>query len=251
MITKALLWLQWAIKRLTAWRHHGRGLPQLTTDGFENPELTGYPNNHNYLVDDGRLIPNFNLFWRWKILSKLYSEPMGSLLDVGSCKGWFVFDAVTRGRCTKAVGIDIFEPFIELAEKVRINQGIETAKFHTVFIRDVCNNPEKYGAPFKNILIINTYHYLFWGSNLSSERFESHEEAMAGLERICADRIIFANPLSLADAPRETNDIASAEPERQLEYTPEKFLHAASKHFFIEDHGTIGKRNLLVLKRRN
>ncbi|MEX0943434.1 MAG: class I SAM-dependent methyltransferase [Pseudomonadales bacterium] len=249
MRSKALLWLEWASKRLGHWRLHNRGQPQLDTDGFDNSDLRGYPNNHNYVIDDDRMIPGFDLYFRSQILSSLYTDPLGSLLDIGSCKGWFVLDAAVKSGCEHAVGIDVHEPYVSLAEKVRKFRGIENVAFHAVFLRELFKDPAQFGAPFKNVLIINTYHYLFWGSVLSSTRFDSHDEIIEGLARICSDRVIFANPLALPDSPRETRTIAATEPERAAQYTVDGFLKAASKYFRIEDRGNIGKRNLLVLNR--
>lgn len=246
-VSRSLLWLKWARKRLGPWLRHGRGVPDPARDGFSNADLCGYPNNHNYVIDDGRVIPSFDLFWRSSILSTLYTDPIESLLDIGSCKGWFVLDAASRSATNRAVGIDIYPPFVELAKKVADFRGCEGAVFHTAFLRELFTHPEKFGAPFRNILIINTYHYLFWGSNLSPERFGNHEEIIAGLAGICSDRVIFANPLSVADVPGETRRIAVSDPERGKDYTPDAFLAAAAKHFEVENHGTIGKRNLLVL----
>ncbi|MCB1692037.1 MAG: class I SAM-dependent methyltransferase [Pseudomonadales bacterium] len=251
IINKAVTWVQYqflvAFGRL---RGHGRGEPSPAADGFSNDDLRGYPNNHNYRIDDGRLIPNFNLFWRAARLQPLYTKEVGSLLDIGSARGWFVLEAARTPGCRLAVGIDIFEPWIELSRKVAKKLACDNARFHYGFLTDLAGDPDTLGAPFDNILIINTYHYLFWGSGLSDKRFDDHDAAIAALARICSGRVIFANPLDLPDVPRETRDIAALEPERAKTYTTEAFTRAARRHFDVEPHGTIGKRTLLVLKKR-
>lgn len=249
MKSKALLWLEWAAARFGAQRPHHCGLPRRDPDGFDNTDLRGYPNNHNYIIDDGRMIPSFDLYYRSYILSSLYTDPLGSLLDIGSCKGWFVLEAAARADCDHAVGIDVHEPYVTLAERVGRFHHIDKVSFHAVFLREVFEDPARFSAPFKNILIINTYHYLFWGSVLSNQRFDSHTEIIEGLASICSDRVIFANPLTLSDSPRETRRFAADEPARAAQYTVDAFLAAASKYFRIEDHGSIGKRSLLVLHR--
>ncbi|HKI75261.1 MAG TPA: class I SAM-dependent methyltransferase [Pseudomonadales bacterium] len=231
-------------------RRRGLQLPETDADGFTNADLEGYPNNHNYVVDDGRLIPGFNLYWRSQILAALYSAPLGSLLDVGSARGWFVLAAAGRPDCNRALGIDIYSPWIELASKVAAKLSIERASFRTVFLRELFEHPETYGAPFDNILIVNTYHYLFWGSGMSPDRFGSHEEILEGLGRICSNRVIFANPLEIPDMPRETRKLAAGQSDRLNDYTTESFLATARNYFDVEPRGAIGKRRLLILHRR-
>lgn len=245
---KFFAFLVWMAKRLGPLRLHGHGLPEMTIDGFSNQDLIGYPNNQNYIVDDGRLIPHFNLYWRWQILSQLYSEPVETLLDIGSAKGWFVLDAVQRADCERALGIDVYEPWVDLSNRVATKLHHSNATFRLAFLRDVFNRPEAFGAPFKNVLIVNAYHYLFWGSGISPSHFTSHAEILEGLYRITTDRVIFANPLEMMRVPKETRKIAAADPGRRIQYTSEHFLAAAAKYFDVTNHRSLGNRRLLVLR---
>lgn len=129
---------------------------------------------------------------------------------------------------------------------------VERASFHFATLKDVVEDPGRFGAPFQTVLIINCYHYLFWGSLLSPERFSDHDEILGGLARITTDSVIFSNPLVLGDCPESTREIAAREPDRAAEYTPERFNAAARHYFDIEEHGRITKRRpLRVLRVRN
>lgn len=248
--SKLLAYPHWLAERLGPLRAHGVNLPDKTANGFDNDDLLGYPSNHIYKIDDGRLLPTFDLYWRSRILDRLYSRPLESLLDIGSCKGWFVLRAAQRADCERAVGIDIYDPWINLSSLAASWLELGNATFHLAFLQKVFDEPGKFGAPFRNVLAINAYHYLYWGSGMYPGHFSGHTEILAGLHRICDDRIIFANPLEVRDAPRETQRYAANEPERAALYTTSRFLGAAASFFHVERHGKIGKRELMVLRRK-
>jgi len=252
LAAKSLSALRYGARRLGPWRRAGRGHPDAQSDGFTNADLQGYPNNHNFQIDDGRAIPSFQLYWRWRALAQLYPRPLESLLDVGCCRGWFVLEAASRPTCKRAVGIDVYEPFLEIARKAAAFLGAaERTAFHSATLKQVIAEPERYGAPFQTVLVINCYHYLYWGSLLSPERFSGHEEILEGLARITSGVVIFSNPLVLDDCPESTREIAQNEPERAREYTPERFAEVASRFFTIESHGYLNKhRRLEVLRAR-
>lgn len=239
----------WLMYRLGPMRRRGI-VPVPEKDGFSNADLLGYPSNHNYVIDDGRLIPTFDLYWRTRLIESLYSNPVDSLLDIGSARGWFVLRAAQRADCTRAVGIDVNPPWIALSKKIAASLEIPGATFHDAFLKDVFDRPDDFGAPFRNVLIINTYHYLFWGSGISERHFTGHEEILEGLHRICSGRVLFANPLEMTNVPNETRRIAAAQGGRAGEYTTARFKEAAGPLFDVEDRGRIAARRLLVLHRR-
>jgi hypothetical protein len=73
----------------------------LTRSGAEevrlNVALHGYPSNHTYAVRDGQLRPGRDLRKRWEVIAPLIPRPVASMLDVGSCKGFFAL-RVARER---------------------------------------------------------------------------------------------------------------------------------------------------------
>jgi len=78
-----------------------------------------YPNNHNYLFKSDRPIPKRQLKARYKKIRKLYPKNFESLLDLSSCKGFFVFAAETYQNAERSLGIDICEKDIETANSIK------------------------------------------------------------------------------------------------------------------------------------
>ncbi len=219
------------------------------TPDSSNRELIGYPNNHNYRIRNGEIIPTFDLFCRWRLISSLYPKKVESFLDLGSCKGFFVMDAASRPSCRNAVGIDVHEPFIAVAGKVKSLLGIENAHFRLAYFDQITKDPMSFGAPFQTILIINTYHYLFYGSAMDSYASRSHRKILSELARICSDRIVFSNPLEINDCPGQIRRNFGSAPDR-AKYTEERFLSVAAEMFSIEKKGWLGKRPLYLLRKK-
>jgi hypothetical protein len=216
---------------------------------FRNQELTGYPNNHNYRVLNGEIVPSFNLYCRWRVLSALYPQELQSILDLGSCKGFFVMEAASRPSCRKAIGIDIHQPYILLANKVKALIRLDKADFRVCQLNNIIEDPNSFGTPFQTILIINTYHYMFWGSNINQHASYSHSKILSHLAQICSDRIIFSNPLEINDCPGLVQR-TSEDHHSRIEYTRERFLAAASDLFTVEEKGWLGKRILYLLQKK-
>jgi hypothetical protein len=54
-----------------------------------NRALLGYPSNHNYFIYNRRIFPKFQLFERFQLVTSLFPEKLKSLLDIGSCRGFY------------------------------------------------------------------------------------------------------------------------------------------------------------------
>ena len=99
-------------------------------------------------------------------------------------------------------------------------------------------------------MLINTYHYLYWGSGLVDKSFNSHDQILETLSKVCKRKLIFSNPLEVHHA---TGEIKKRAEGKSHDYTTEAFLNAAKKHFKIHRAGSLGqtrKRPLLILEKK-
>ncbi len=214
-----------------------------------NAELGGYPRNHNYRIGGRALLPGFSLYHRWRMLSALCPEPLESLLDIGSSKGFFVLAAALEPGCRAAAGIDLHAPFIDVSERVAEAMGVERAKFFLAALDAVAANPARYGGPFQTVLLINTYHYLYWGSTYAEKSFGRHDEILGHLAALCTGRVIFSSPLEVDACPGDVRRRAR-EAGTGHDYTQRAFYEAAGRFFGVAPAGVLGRRPVLVLNRR-
>ncbi|HZZ43191.1 MAG TPA: class I SAM-dependent methyltransferase [Tepidisphaeraceae bacterium] len=215
-----------------------------------NRELRGYPRNHDYQVVESMPVPGRKLHSRWKRIAGLYPERLTSLLDVGCCKGYFVLEAARRESCERAVGIDVYEPFVALSREVARQVKEPKAGYYTASLDGFVADPVLKGmGPFQTVLLLNVYHYLYAGSELSPLAYRAHRPILALLHELCSDRVIFSSPLELADCPEQVRENC-----RGLgigeSYTRKDFMEAAEEFFRVEEQGVWGRRPLLVLYRR-
>jgi hypothetical protein len=213
-----------------------------------NKALRGYPENHTYKIRGGRLAPCMNLHMRWGIISALLPSPLTSLLDIGSSKGFFVLTAARQESCVRAVGIDVYEPFIKTSNEVRDFLGQRNASFHLAGLREVAENPGAFGGPFQTVTLLNVYHYLYWGSGLDSTACRDHTELFSRLAKVCTHRLIFSSPLEIPDCPSEIKRFADAQGGGE-DYTVEKFLAAARKFFEVREVGRSGRRPVYSMEK--
>lgn len=220
-------------------------LPWRSAERPDGAELGGYPGNHALIDRGASLIPGFQLFRRWRRLSALYPPGPSSLLDIGCSRGYFVLEAAARQGCARAVGLDLDPGFIATGQALKRALGLEAARF--VRGRFFELPAELTGEDFELLLVINCYHYLFWGELPTGVERRGHRwilDVLAGLGR----EVLFSNPLELGDCPRGIR-AHGAEPGAEL-YTAAAFREAAAERFVIEEAGRFGKRALVRLRRR-
>jgi hypothetical protein len=215
-----------------------------------DPDLQSYPKTHRFRVSKDGIVPSYRLYSRWRAVSSLYPERLESLLDVGACRGYYVLQAAADPACKIAVGIDVSAPFIALARKVQEAVGIERARFHVAHLADVSKDPSAFGGPFQTVLLLNTYHYLFWGSPIDPRAVHSHEAIFSDLSRICTDRLIFSSPLEVSAFGRSLRARVEQSGKFKAEYTRRRFLDVASKSFDVRERGGLGNRPLYLLLKR-
>ena len=118
------------------------------------------------------------------------------------------------------------------------------------FLDDVANNPGQYRTPYQTIVLLNTYHYMYWGSGYSDKHWADHEYLLGTLAGICTDRVIFMSPLEIEHCPSDIARRAKQHPEWAPNFTTEKFLEVAGKYFDVTHEGYLGIRPLYLMKRK-
>lgn len=214
-----------------------------------NEALIGNPSNHNYFIYNKKLFPRFQLFQRFQIITSFFPEKLENLLDIGSCRGFYVLKAADHPSCNVSIGIDVYEPFITISEKIKAYLNAEKVQFHLATLDEVCNNRERYGGPFQVVLLLGTYHYLFWGSSKCSHAFHSHREILSRLSKICSGRIIFSARLETNLLPRSIKKRAEMYKDKYA-YTTHDFFECAKEYFDIHKAGYLDKNLLLVMMKK-
>ncbi|MCH7547566.1 MAG: methyltransferase domain-containing protein [Planctomycetes bacterium] len=221
--------------------------------GALNRRLLGYPNNHNYQIRGQRRIPSHRLAERWRVISSIYPKKLESFLDVGCCKGFFVLENAARPECKRSVGIDVVDSFVDTAREAGNYMNVVGAEFHSASLDDVAGRVEEFGGPFQVVQLINTYHYLFWGSNLNTKAYGDHRTIFSMFHAVTSSCFIFSSPLEVKVAPQEIRDRAAAAGNH--EYHREAILDAAQDFFDVIELPALDTRNrrplLLMVKRAN
>jgi hypothetical protein len=213
-------------------------------------EPLGHRTRHTYKVAAGHALTTFALNQRWRIVRRLYPERLTSLLDIGCCRGWFVVQAAMRPECERALGIDVVQGFIDAANDAKRLLKLDNAQFEYAFLDDLVASPQKYGTPYQTILLLNTYHYMFWGSTYSPKHWPDHEYMLRSLSELCTDRIIFMSPLEVQECPSDIAKRAREHPDWAAQFTTERFLEVASRYFDVSHQMFLGLRPLYLMKKR-
>ena len=233
-------WRQWIDRLRGSDRHPNKTL---------NDDLLGYPTNHTYQIHNGQIFAQGKVSRCWRAVSPLYPQHIRSFLDVGCCKGYFLFRVAQRPECEHAVGIDLFPHFIDVSQRAAKALALKNVQIQNASIEDVAANPSAYGGPFDLVQVISTYHYIYWGSKRATRSMGDHDSIMTALAKLCARYLVFLNPLEISDCPLEIQKLAERSPDH--DYTREGFFSAAQKHFDVFEVGLddSGKRPIMLLVR--
>lgn len=208
-----------------------------------------YPSNHAYRVVAGRLVPAPKLWLRWRRVRRLLPGELGSLLDLSSSKGYFVLRAAREPGCGRALGIEVHAPDLAASRAVRQHLGVERARFERLYVDELPERLDELGGPFRCVLLLNTYPYLFLGSRREPRSTPDHDRLFGILRAVTAEWLILESRLDLERLPphlrRRAEELGLAR-----EFRQEAILAAASAHFAVEDHGRIGRVPLLRLRVR-
>jgi hypothetical protein len=210
---------------------------------------SSYPHNLDYRVVRGALKPRWKLRSRLGRFQALYPDPLDDLLDLSSSKGYFVLDAARRASCRRALGIDVHPPDVEASTAVAAHLGLDSASFLLTTLRELSKSIDDHGGPFRTVLLINTYPYLFFGSERSEATAHDHEELFRLLATVTAERLIFSNRVNLEVLPRH---IQSRARDLQLDarYNEEQIRTAAEAHFEVQELRPVKRIPLWLLLRR-
>lgn len=209
-----------------------------------------YPHNLDYRVVRGKLKPRWKLSRRLGRLQALYPERLEGLLDLSSSKGFFVLDAAMRAECTRALGIDVHEPDISASRHVADHLGLERARFELTTLGALSDHIDDFGGPFPCTLLVNTYPYLFFGSDRAEAVAQDHGEIFRRLAMVTAERLIFSNRVDFAALPRH---IQARAKQQGLEgqYNAQLIREAAAQHFEVEELRPLRKIPLWLLRARS
>jgi len=207
---------------------------------------SSYPSNHTYQIKNNKLIPKYKLASRYKKIRKLLPKNLTSLGEVGCSKGFFIFSATTHPQCTRALGIDVNSYDIDVCHWVKNTLKNTRASFEKMQLHELASRIEELGGPLQTVLILNTYQYLYFGSDAFPECYLDHDAIFQNLRKICTERIIFNNRIALEDCQNVKRIEASSEASKK-NYSEEQALEAASKYFIVKQHGKIGKYPLFTL----
>ena len=253
---KLSLRFTWGLKSFGDWLGYRRHAAEFrknaagkTIKRIETP--IGERTRHVYEIAGQDSLTTFGLHQRHDIVASFYPSPLRSLLDIGCCRGWFVVKASERPECEKATGIDVLPGFIDAANEAKAALNLSKVDFHYAFLDDLLGNAAKFRTPYQVVLLLNTYHYMYWGSDYSPRHWADHEFLLRGLASVCTDRMIFMSPLEVDECPADIADRAKAHPDWGAAYTEANFMKIASKWFDVTARGHMGERPLYLMKRNN
>ncbi len=208
---------------------------------------SSYPSNHTYKIKNNSVLkPKNQLETRYKKIRQLFPKHVTSLAEIGCSKGFFVFSASAMSHCTRSLGIDVNHYDIEVCRWVKETIQNKNTFFETMQLHELTPRIAEFGGAFQTVLILNTYQYLYFGSDAFPQCYLDHDAIFKNLREICSGRIIFNNRIALEDCQNVAR-IKQANETCQMNYSEEKALEAASKYFTVTRHGKIGKYPLLTL----
>jgi len=254
--TRAAMKARWSIQTVRDWADYRRrrsafdsSVSGKTIHRVEKP--VGERTRHIYDIADGKAFTTFQMDQRHTIVSRYYPEKLTSLLDIGCCRGWFGLQAALRPECDRTIGIDVIPEFIEAAnEGARLLGVSNKTRFAHAFMDDLEADRAGYGLPVQTILLINTYHYMYWGSYLSPKHWPDHDYILRTLAGMCTDRMIFMTPLEVDECPSDIARKAAEHPDWAAQYTEAKFLDVASRYFDVTLETYLGLRPLYLMRKR-
>lgn len=240
-----------------AWKNRIKNLfvkkkPLTLADKYHNYLQTAYPRNHTYHFWNNRgkisVKPKRKLAKRYQKIYPLISKDLTSFADIGCSKGFFNFSINTFPNCERNIGIDIHQEDIDVCCWVKEKMKDTRIIFKKMQLHQLAEKIDELGGPFDTVLLLNTYQYLYFGSEGHKERYLDHDFIFKNLKTICGKQLIFNNRITLTDCQQQVKDIVV--PVRyQKNYSAEKILTTAEKYFTVKKMGNIGRYPLFLMNK--
>ncbi len=205
-----------------------------------------YPSNLGFTVRQRQLYPSSSLADRYKKIHRLYPQPLNSLLDLSCSKGYFVFAAAAEKTCERALGIDVYQPDLQVCQILKQYINSHNTQFENLRLMELSNNISNWGSAFQTVLLINSYQYLFFGSDRESEGYLDHDKIFAAIHKICSKRFIFSNRVEVNDC--QNQDAVKKAGLIAKNYNREAILDALSRYFTLISETQLGKYPLWKLE---
>lgn len=206
-----------------------------------------YPHNHDFRIVGSRLVPSWKLWRREGKLRALYPRAPASLVDLASCKGWFVLQAARAG-CPRAVGLDVHRPDLEASRAAAAHLRLD-AEFREQRLDELVREIDGGAAPFEVALLVNAYQYFYFGSDRDERAALDHRALFERMRRVCHGRLIFSNRIDLERLPDNVRERA-ARLGAEDGYDARAVRAAAEEYFRVEEHPPLGRIPLWVLHAR-
>lgn len=208
-----------------------------------------YPQNHTFSAQGDHLTPSRKLAKRLDRLTRHYPAGWNSFVDLSCSKGYFVFHAAQQPQCRRAMGVDVDERCLFSCRQLLARfEFRERTSFVEVALNELAARIDEFGGPFDVALLINTYQYLVFGSEVGPPLSSDHREIFRMLRQVCSGRLIFHNRLSFADLQRDPQNRASDA--GKCSYEPELIRQAASEFFDIVALDSWSRRPVWLLDAR-
>lgn len=221
----------------------------ITTESeIEQYLASAYPSNHTYTLAGQVICPKKKLKKRYHPISAWFPDPLTSIVDVGCSKGFFIFDASRLPFCQRSLGIDVHLEDIKACLFVKEKIKNVQSQFKEMRLQQLADEIETFGGPFQTVLLINTYQYLYFGSDGHPEHYLDHDAIFKDLHTICSQRIIYNNRVEYADCQGQVKRKFGFSDGQH--YTREKIYRAASRYFSIQEVGTLGRYPLVIFEKK-
>lgn len=225
------------------WRFKPASPADFVCSGFNDlpqgldPEVStfvanSYPQNHTFTARGDRLTPSRKLAQRLDRLTRHYPSGWNSFVDLSCSKGYFVFHAAQQPGCRRALGVDVDECCLYSCRQLqeRFEYRARTT-FSEITLNELAGRINDFGGPFDVALLINTYQYLVFGSEVAPPVSPDHREIFRLLRAVCSGRLIFHNRLSFADLQRDPQNRGRFL--GNCVYEPQLIREAASEFFDV------------------
>ena len=132
---------------------------------------------------------------------------------------------------------------------MRDHLALASVRLEVLRLEELAARIDAFGGPFEVALLVNVYHYLYFGSRDDPHYLDSHDAIFDALRAVCSGTLVFSNCTSLEQLPNNVRERARAQG-RATGYDTSSLRAAAERRFRVEEHGHLGRRPLWRLTAR-